>query len=281
MNQHIADCHCHILDPVRFAYGADNRFHPDGPEINTAADFARLRAAHGVTHALIVQPNSGYGPDNAALMEAVDHSQGASRGIAIIPTDIEPGKLAALKARGILGHAVNPTFDGLDYYRGIDPLLRKLEDLDMFLQIQVEGDQLLEFWPLVESFRGKILIDHCGRPVPEKGLEQPGFRALLDLAQTGRATVKLSGHVKFSDELYPYRDTWPYVEKLLRTFTPAQCVWGSDWPCLRTRERVDYGRILALNELLYPDDSRRQILWDTPARLFNFTMAGLDPSPVL
>jgi predicted TIM-barrel fold metal-dependent hydrolase len=246
LTQPIVDCHCHILDPRRFLYGADNPYYPEGVEINTTPQFTQLLAAHHVTHALLVQPNSGYGPDNAALLDAIEQGGGRFKGVAIIPHDISLDDLARLKARGIVGAAVNPTFDGIDHYRDITPLLPKLAELDMFLQLQVEGDMLTEFLPLVAGFTGKILIDHCGRPVPKHGLNQPGFRALLALGRTGRANIKLSGHVKFSDESYPYADTWPFVRALVDAFTLDHCMWGSDWPCLRARERVDYGRVLAL-----------------------------------
>jgi predicted TIM-barrel fold metal-dependent hydrolase len=134
---------------------------------------------------------------------------------------------------------------------------------------------LVEFLPLIAGFRGRLLIDHCGRPVSQNGISQPGFRALLGLAQTGRASIKLSGHVKFSEEFYPYADTWPYIRALVDAFTLDHCMWGSDWPCLRTRERIDYGRLLGLTEILFPDAAdRRKLFWDTPARLFG---SGLDP----
>jgi predicted TIM-barrel fold metal-dependent hydrolase len=48
-------------------------------------------------------------------------------------------------------------------------------------------------------------------------------------------------------------------------------VWGSDWPVLRSPERIDYGRLLKIVEALPPDAAdRRKLLWDTPRRLFGF-----------
>ena len=271
MTASIIDCHNHIFDPQRFPYGVDNRFHPDGPEINTTSQFAQLLDANGVSHALIVGPNSGYGLDNGALLDAVAHGRGRFKGVAVVPNDVSIAQLADLKSKGMVGIAINPTFDGIAYSRDIGPLLSKLEDLDLFLQIQVEGDMLIDLWPLISSFRGRMLFDHCGRPVPKNGLDQPGFRKLLDLAQAGRTAVKLSGHIKFSDELYPYADTWPFVRALVDAFTLDNCMWGSDWPCLRARERIGYGQLLRLTESLFPDDSdRRKLFWNTPARLFGF-----------
>ena len=50
---------------------------------------------YGVTHALLVQPNSGYGNDNRCLLDAIARSNGRMKGIAIIPFDAD---LAALRS---------------------------------------------------------------------------------------------------------------------------------------------------------------------------------------
>ena len=48
-------------------------------------------------------------------------------------------------------------------------------------------------------------------------------------------------------------------------------MWGSDWPFVRTDERIDYGPELACLQRWLPDEAdRRKVLWDTPARLFGF-----------
>ena len=265
------DCHNHIFDPARFPYSPDTRYRPEGVELNTAPQFMALLDRHGVNHALLVEPNSGYELDNRCMLDAIAGAKGRFRGIAVVRHDCSEKELLDLKTQGIVGIAINPTFHGTDYYRDVGALADRLAALDMFLQVQVEGDQMLDLLPLIESTKAKLLIDHCGRPIPEKGLEQKAFQALLRLAESGRSAVKLSGHVKFSRELYPYRDTWPFVRALADAFGLDACVWGSDWPCLRARERVPYADLLALVETLFPDSNdRRRLLWDTPRRLFGF-----------
>ena len=49
----------------------------------------------------------------------------------------------------------------------------------MFLNLQVEHDQLATFVPWIEATPIRVLIDHCGRPTAEARLNQPGFQALL------------------------------------------------------------------------------------------------------
>ena len=170
-----------------------------------------------------------------------------------------------------MGVAWNVTFYGLDYYRDSAPLLEKLVALDMLLDIQVKDDQLVHMMPLLVARGVRILIDHCGIPTLEAGLDQPGFRAVLELGRTRRAFVKLSGFVKFARQPAPYRDTWPFVEALVDAFTLERCLWASDWPHLRAPARVDYGVLLNVALRQFPDASaRRMLLWHTPRALFGF-----------
>ena len=265
------DCHCHILDPLGFPYTSDTRYKPAGQEIATAAQMSHVFAAHGVRHALIVQPNSGYGENNRCMLSAIAASSGRYKGIAVVPHSIGIEALAGLKAQGVVGVAFNVPFHGVPYYLDTGPLIAKLAALDMFLQIQVQADQLLALLPLVQNSTVKVLIDHCGRPVPAAGLQQPAFQALLALGRSERAVVKLSGTNKFSSKSHPFDDTWPFVRALVDAFTLDRCVWGSDWPFLRAPERVDYGPLLSLVEQVFPNPAdRRSLLWATPQRLFGF-----------
>lgn len=270
-DQPTIDCHVHVIDPARFPYGADIAYKPSGQEIGTAAQLEAVMQAHGVRHALLVQPNSGYGGDNACMLDAIARGAGRFKGVAIIPFDATAAMLADMKERGIVGAAFNPTFHGVDYYRDARPLVEKLADAGMYLQLQIEHDQLVAFAPLIEAIPVKVLIDHCGRPTAEAGLHQAGFQTLLKLADTGRVHVKLSGYAKFARAPYPFDDVLPYVRALTRAFGFDRCLWASDWPFLRSAARQDYGPLLALTERLFPDArERRMLLWDTPRRLFGF-----------
>lgn len=268
------DCHAHVLDPARFPYRADTHYAPVGQEIGTPAQLAQVMAAYGTRHALLVGPNSGYGLDNSCMLDTIARGHGRYKGIAVVRNDATLDELQRLKDAGVVGVAWNVTHYGVDHYRNAESLLRKLEALEMLVDIQVEHDQLLSLAPLLDDSAVRILIDHCGRPTIEAGLDQPGFRALLELGRTRRAFIKLSGFVKFSREPAPHGDAWPYVRALADAFTLDRCLWASDWPYLRAPLRVDYGVLLRLVLALFPDASdRRKLLWNTPCELFGFAAA--------
>lgn len=265
------DAHCHVLDPARFPYAAGVAYRPAGQEVGTLAQYEQVMLAYGVRHALFVGPNSGYGSDNRCLLDALERGQGRFKGVAVVDDDVPASELARLKAAGVVGVAFNPSLHGVQRYANSGPLLRRLADLDLFVQVQVEGNQLVAMQALLEEGGARIVVDHCGRPLPRAGLEQAGFKALLALGKSRRAVVKLSGFQKFSSEPAPYNDTRKFVQALLDTFTPDACVWASDWPFLKAPQRLDFGPLLKLAEGFLPDASdRRRVMWDSPRRHFGF-----------
>ena len=241
------DCHVHIFDPARFPYAPDTWYTPAGGETGTAAQLTHVMAAHGVSHALLVGPNSGYGLDNRCLLDAIKVGAGRFRGVAVVRNDASRAELQDLQAQGVVGVAMNVALLGVDFYRDTGPLLDRLRELGLWAQVQVQGDQLVDLKPMLADSGAKLLFDHCGRPNPAAGVGQPGFAALLALADTGRACVKLSGLVKCSNLSYPYPDAWLFSMRCCRpTQRSAWCgartgrfcghlselITGRCWRCL-------------------------------------------------
>jgi len=268
------DCHIHAMDPMRFPYGADTPYHPSGQEIAPAAQLIRVFDVFDVRHALIVATNTGYGSDSRILLDTLRQGGGRFRGVAVVENDVSIEELERLKAAGIIGVAFNVPFHGADYYHGTAPLLEKLTQLGLFLQIQVENDQLLALLPLIETSDVRLVFDHCGRPPVAQGVRGKAFQALLAIGRERDAHVKLSGYYKFSQQPHPYEDAWPFIHALAEAFTLERCVWGSDYPFLRAPERLDYGPLLAILPRLFPDTGdQERLLWRTPARLLGFDSA--------
>jgi predicted TIM-barrel fold metal-dependent hydrolase len=265
------DCHNHVLDPAHFPYAVDTAYRPAGQEIGSQVQHRAVMDAYGIRQALIVGPNSGYGEDNRCLLDTIAHSDGRFKGIAVVPNNTSRERLAELKAQGVAGIAFNPALLGLDYYADAAPLMRRLAELDMVVQVQVHQDQMVRIAPMMLDSGAQILVDHCGRPDPARGLQQAGFQAVLDLARSGRATVKLSGLQKLTSEGWPFDSARPYVEALIEGYSLDHCVWASDWPFLKATERVDVGPLLRWFEKLLPDvTDRRRLFWDTPRRVLQF-----------
>lgn len=114
----------------------------------------------------------------------------------MVKNDASLTKLQDLKAAGVVGVAFNAALLSADFDADTGPLLQNLRDLDMWAQVQVEGDQLMALNTLLKDSGVKFLFDQYGRPTPAEGVHKAGFQTLLDWADTDRACVKLSGCAK-------------------------------------------------------------------------------------
>jgi ABC-type sugar transport system permease subunit len=79
------------------------------------------------------------------------------------------------------------------------------------------------------------------------------------------------GFDKFSRQALPYADTQPYVRAIQQAYGEDRLIWGSDWPFLRARQRMDYGTLLTLAEQQFPDARQRgKVFWKNAAELIGF-----------
>ena len=150
-------------------------------------------------------------------------------------------------------------------------LLERVAGGGQLAQLLLRTAVLPEIAPRLVASGARLVIDHAGAPDPAGGLNDPGFQALLALADTGRAWIKLSGPFRFAREPFPYADADPLMRALAARFGPKHCLWGSDWPYVRMTHRVDYGPSLAALARWVPDAAARQaVLETTPRALFGF-----------
>jgi predicted TIM-barrel fold metal-dependent hydrolase len=74
-----------------------------------------------------------------------------------------------------------------------------------------------------------------------------------------------------SEEAYPFLDMHPILWRLIASFGPERCMWGSDFPCeLWLRGKATYQSHLSLltEALGLSQDEQREILVDTPLRVW-------------
>lgn len=267
-----ADCHAHVFCGERFPFAEKTIYRPHPVQAGNAYQFLSLLDAHGFTHGLIVGANP-YGLDSRCMLDAIAEARGRLKGIALVSPDCTEREIAELSGKGVVGCRINVFTQGLTPL--LDPrapkFLERLREAGWFVQIQCEHDQLSEAAPILRKAGVRIMVDHFGRPDIRRGLQQPGFQALLELGKTGNAVVKLSGAFRSSLEPYPYHDVDPFIEAAINAFTLDHCIWGSDWPFVRMDERMDYGPTLnCLGRWLPNAADRDRVLWETPSRLFGF-----------
>jgi len=274
-NTPAADCHAHVFCGSAYPFSPDTVYKPDPSQAGTAAKFRAVLDAHGMTHGLLVGAGP-YGPDNRCMVEAIAGSGGRFRGIALVRTAVQDrdlDALAALASQGVVGIRINLFNHGIKplVEPGAARLLARVKEMNWFVQIHCQKDELAQAAPILLKAGVRIMVDHFGRPDVARGVSQLGFQALLEFGRSGQAVIKLSGPFRCSVEGYPYRDVYPFIAAALEAFTLDNCVWGSDWPFVRMDERMDYGPGLSCLSRWLPDEKdRRKVLWENPARLFGF-----------
>lgn len=270
--QNACDCHAHILGPVSlFAYAANRVYTPSDCLLPYYRD---MLATLGVSRAVLVQP-SVYGSDNEVLMRALVEVGPAYRGVAVVDWDIEIAALEKMHAAGVRGVRVNivdvkESKDALPMQQ-LKALAARVAPLGWHMEFLLHADQFPDLDEDLADFPVEVVFGHLGYMSTGRGLDEPGFQALLRLLKRGRSWVKLTGPYRISSETMPHSDVTQFAHALLAT-APDQIVWGTDWPHVMVKGAMpNDGDIADLLSIWIPDENlRRKVLVDNPARLYGF-----------
>src|SRR6266540_2053339 len=149
------DSHTHVFDLRRFPYAADTFYRPAGQEIGTPAQLLRVMDAHGVRHALLVEPNSGYGEDNRCMLDAIARSGGRFKGVAVVRNDVTRSELAQLKSASVVGVAYNAAL------LGVARAGRAAVKLSGYVKFSREPHPHPDAWPFVHALLDAFGADAC------------------------------------------------------------------------------------------------------------------------
>ncbi|RZL94933.1 MAG: amidohydrolase [Variovorax sp.] len=262
------DCHAHLFGPyARFPLAAERSYTP--PEAAESAYLALLERL-GLAHGVLVHP-SAYGDDHSLLLHALS-AQPTLRGVVVV----RPGSglaLAGLHAQGVRGarfshrSGAGTNFAGsasFDHLRALGPALA---DAGLHAELWTDCQALARIATEVKALPVPVVIDHMGGFDVNAGVDDPGFRTLLDLLASGKVWVKLCAYrnlLNASD----WQAGKPFHQKLVEA-NPERLLWGSDWPHLRVTPVPDAAQLLALFKDWAGSESLvRQVLATNPEVLY-------------
>lgn len=261
------DCHTHVFGPYAdYPLAADRSYTP--PEA-VAADHRALLARLGLSHGVLVHP-SAYGDDHRLLLDTLA-AQPHLRGVVVTRPD-SALPLAGLHARGVRAARFSHRSGGINFTgsASFDDLLRlarPLADAGLHAELWTDCQALPGIASALRGLPIPVVIDHMGGFDIAAGVDDPGFRTLLDLLAEGHVHVKLCvyrnlpGHTTLEAGR-------PFHEAMLRA-NPDHLVWGSDWPHLRVTPAPDAARLLQVLRDWTDDGALvRRILVETPQRLY-------------
>lgn len=267
------DCHAHVFGPIqRYPYYPRRIYTP--PDAPPAA-YWQMLGALGVERAVLVQP-SVYGTDNRAMLDAMAGETRRMRGVAVVEDSITDAELARMHELGVRGIRFNivdvkPEEKGRLPIATVRRMAERVKPLGWHVQFLMHVDEFPDLDRTFAGFPVDIVIDHFGYMSTAKGVEHPGFRALLRLMGAGRCWVKFTGAYRISREEMPYRDVVPYAHALVAA-APERIVWGTDWPHPKHEKAMpnDGEFCDRLLEWIPDESARRLALVQNPVRLYGF-----------
>jgi len=195
----------------------------------------------------------------------------------VVPDDIAESELKRMHDAGVRGVRVN-IVDVRDRKAGTLPLdslqrlAQRVKALGWHMEFLMHVDEFPDLDRTFADFPVEIVLGHLGYMKTDKGVENPGFQALLRLMKAGRAWVKLTGPSRITTSGgLPYADVVPYAHALVAA-APQQVIWGTDWPHVIIKTPMPNDGDLAdlLSEWIPDERLREQVLVKNPARLYGF-----------
>lgn len=261
------DAHCHVFGPaVTFPYAPNRRYTPeDAPKEALAAMHARL----GLERAVIVQA-SCHGSDNRAMLDAIASAPHRYRGVAIVDDSFAESDFEALHRGGVrgvrfnfvrhLGGAPDPTI--------FNRVLDRISGYRWHVVLHLDAPDIIPLSDMIRRLPVPFVIDHMGRVDAVAGLDQPAFRALLELARLERCWIKVSGAERIAKP--PYAAAVPFARALVQA-APSRVLWGTDFPHPNLDHKADETTLIDLIPMFAATAEQRQrLLVGNPALLYDF-----------
>lgn len=271
----LVDTHIHVF--IRgLKLAAVRRYVPDYDA--TIEDYQVQMQKNSITHAVIVQP-SFLGTDNSYMCEVLEQHPQMLRGIAVVDPSVSEDELDALQKSGVVGIRLNldglplPEFDAGHWPRLLDSIRRR----DWQIEIHREGRDLPQLIdPLIEAGIN-IVVDHFGRLDDDLGIEDPGFKHILEKGASRRLWVKLSGAYRNGSDGRGFASAPKAAQLLLKHLGADRLVWGSDWPHTRHESYISVERMKSEFEKWVPSQEERELIsGKTALRLFKFQTGDAD-----
>lgn len=262
------DCHMHIYDGSVPFHANAGLPHPDA----TIADYAIVQQSLGLSRAVVVAP-SAYGADNRVTMGAVAAMGRNARAVVIVGREVTDRELDALESAGACGARFNFNLTPGPSVDDLLALAPRLAERGWLIQIGMRSARLIAEAPQLRRLPGTLVLEHCaGIPASARFAEDPAYPFVMDLLESGRGWVKLSGpYLREPDGGPGYPMLRPFVRHLVARAS-ERLVWGSDWPHPTLARKPEARGLLGLMWDWAPDEgARTRILVTNPARLFGFS----------
>jgi len=208
---------------------------------------------------VLVQP-TGYGFDNACLLDALAQLGKEAIGAAVVPAEVSDSELQRLHAGGVRGvrYMMLGGSGGLLPWDTLEAMAARIAPLGWHINLQFDGREMPQRKELIDRLPGTVLIDHVGRFVEPVAVHDPAFKALQSVLERDRRWVKLSAPYETSKSGPPLYDDVSALARALVRSHPQRCLWASNWPHPNRVPRPADADVLALLSNWAPDAAVRR-----------------------
>jgi predicted TIM-barrel fold metal-dependent hydrolase len=202
------------------------------------------------------------------------------RGIAVPPERLSAQEIDHMHALGVRGVRFTTHPRGKHLAPILPQLAAAIAERGWHVQFYAHAGGIVEAADRLLALPNDIVLDHFGTIVAAEGLNQPAFKTILRMLETGRVWVKLSGPMRCSRLDLPYSDMTAFALALVK-HAPERMVWGSDWPHpnMNDQNMPNDGDLLDLMLDWVPDiTTRNRILVDNARALYDFGPIAAKPN---
>lgn len=189
------------------------------------------------------------------------------RATAVLDPDTDIYQMERMQADGFVGvrlmWSLSDTVPEIDtgVYR---MFLRRIADLGWHVHLVDRPERMARSIAAVEASGARLVIDHMGHLQTPEGVNNEGFKAMLQAMERGNTWVKISGRFRFE----PPESGDQYAAQLLKYGAGDRVLWGSDWPFAAFEETMTYRRALEDFAHLVPDERMRRKIDETGLRFY-------------
>jgi D-galactarolactone isomerase len=233
-------------------------------------DYRSLQRRLNLERVVIVQPTT-YGLDTSCQLAAMKVFGDNARGVTVVDTSTSNAELDRLTRMGVRGTRFHMLPGGVCSWDMLEEVAARVHHFGWHIQLQMNGREFPEREAMLKRLPGTLVVDHVGRFMGPVSTDDPAFKALLRLLETGRCWVKLSAPYESSKSGAPnWTDVAPEARALAKA-APERMLWASNWPHPGQKNPPDDADLLDLL-LDWVDDEmvRNKILTDNPAELYGF-----------
>lgn len=270
----IVDTHAHI-------YSEDTEIYPQIPEPylpppgrGTIEDLKSEVSANNIDRVVVVQTFTVYQHDNRLTIDTVRENQDWTTGVLNLDP-FDDGSVNLMEEALSIGVRGNRVSAGWQTDGTVLPEHQRLweaaQRLGVVLCALLNPPNCRSLANLLKAFPDvPVVLDHCANLSATDFPNSDNLKTVLELAQFENLYAKLSFVVTGSEDEFPCRDMFDGVRQITDAYTPARCIWGSDFPTSLWIPKVTYQQHLAIfqEHLGLSETERAAILGETAMNLW-------------